>query len=286
MRRAIVAAVLVLTLVLSASAGIAAQEQVVDLVLEPAIVDVKSGDTFVVVIQARPGGQAVDGMDVFLDYDPALLEVVDAVPEQDGVQVKPGEALPLVMANKADNNTGKLTYSAGKLDQPWPESDFMVASITFRAKASGVAPIAFSLERFRQSVVASAGENALRSVTGAGVGIDTEPVAVPPVIIEAVTPPTPAPAPVPAPTPAPTPSPVPAPAPVPAPVPGPAPQPTPTPTPKPAPAPAPAPMPAPAPAPAPVPVPSPGVAWWLWVAGGVVVAVLAIFAYIFFARRS
>ena len=50
----------------------------VDLTLGTATQSVKLGDIFDVVIQAQSGSQEVVGADVFLDFDPSRLEVVDA----------------------------------------------------------------------------------------------------------------------------------------------------------------------------------------------------------------
>jgi peptide/nickel transport system substrate-binding protein len=80
------------------------------------------------------GNQPVSGVDAFIKYDPAKLEVIDADAGQAGIQITPGTSLDTVITNNADNTGGLISYSAGKLGAPFPASPFTVASIPFRVK--------------------------------------------------------------------------------------------------------------------------------------------------------
>jgi hypothetical protein len=89
------------------------------------------------------GVENLYGADVLLNYDPALLQVVDAEPGQPGVQVPCGSLLdPLqsyVVRNSADNAAGSVHYALSLMRPAASVSGGGVLfSIPFRAVGSGV----------------------------------------------------------------------------------------------------------------------------------------------------
>ena len=104
----------------------------VDLTLATATQTVKLGDTFDVVIQAQSGSQEVVGADVFLNFDPSRLEVVDIDNVTAGTQILGGLSLTTELWNSADSSSGQIDYSAGKFIS-FPKGTFTIATVCFRA---------------------------------------------------------------------------------------------------------------------------------------------------------
>jgi hypothetical protein len=104
------------------------------LAIEPTPVTVAVGLNTTLVIKTNvDDAQPVDGVDAFITFDPAKLEVVDADAGKAGVQITPGSALATVLTNNV--TSGLISYSAGVLDAPVPTGRFTVATIQFKAKA-------------------------------------------------------------------------------------------------------------------------------------------------------
>jgi hypothetical protein len=101
--------------------------------------------------------QAITGVEVYLNFDPSLLEVVDSQPSS-GVQIEPDRSsLDTVLANAVYNTQGQVTYGAGKLAAPFPTSTFRVATIHFTAKQptpdGTPTEVKFSFEGTRSTIV-------------------------------------------------------------------------------------------------------------------------------------
>jgi hypothetical protein len=286
----------IVLLFLCVSSGVQAFAQTgsrVDLILDPAQVKVKPGDTFEVTIKAAPSSQELAAMDVFLDFDPQFLEVVDSLPDKSGVQIKPGTVLTQPLSensNRVDNSKGEIDFGAGMpLGKAYSEvTPLTVATVTFKTKPelTGSTEINFHDIAPRQTMVAYVGANVLGTAKGASVNISEPPPPAPPAP-EPPAPPAAAPPPAPASPSATQPPSTPAPAqPAPAPAPAPATQPSP----KPAPAIASQPAAKAASKPAPAPA-KPNMLktvldklyafsdkvkhlpWWAWIIIGLVIAV-------------
>ncbi len=84
--------------------------------------------------------QDVYGIDVRLTFDPAVVEVVDADADQDGIQMLPG-VFPrpnFLMRNEADNQAGTLQYACTQVNPAAPVfGSGVVFSIQWRGKALG-----------------------------------------------------------------------------------------------------------------------------------------------------
>lgn len=95
----------------------------VDLVLTPAVVSVGVEETFELKIQVQAGTQMVDSVSTYLNFDPAVLEVLS---------ITPGTALDTVLQNEFDNNTGEIDFVAGTLSDS-PSGTFRLATVLFEA---------------------------------------------------------------------------------------------------------------------------------------------------------
>jgi hypothetical protein len=86
------------------------------------------------------------GAELHLRFDPQVLQVVDAAPDADGVQLEPG-ALPapdFVVQNRADNQLGTIDYAVTQLPPSQPgEGSGVVARVTLRAIKPSVSLIRF-----------------------------------------------------------------------------------------------------------------------------------------------
>lgn len=86
----------------------------------------------------------VYGFQLELQFDPAVLEVVDADPGRAGVQVQAGDLIAhdLVQNNRADNEAGTVRYAVTQLfpSEPVSGSGDLIR-ITFAAHGEGVSPI-------------------------------------------------------------------------------------------------------------------------------------------------
>jgi hypothetical protein len=136
----------------------------VNINMQPATRDVAVGEVFDITIQAEAGDQPVSGIDAFVDFDPAYLEVQS---------VTPGASLPTVLENTYDNTAGTIDYSAGKLGAPFPTGTFTVATIQFKAldQTSPSTSITFSTDPPRKTRADYAGGDVTGTLTGAIVAI-------------------------------------------------------------------------------------------------------------------
>ena len=93
------------------------------------------------------------GAQVRLTFDPDVIEVVDADPAQDGVQVEPG-TIPspdYVVRNTADNRAGTIDYALTQVTPRDPANGGgVLARVTFRGRTVAVSEV-----RFDQIVLAT-----------------------------------------------------------------------------------------------------------------------------------
>ena len=173
----------IVLLATSPSVAIAQSGNLVDIVLEPPEVTGKKGDTFELTVKAIPNGQEFKVMDVFLDFDPAYLEVVDMDPDKPGIQITPGTTLTFLLATAVDNSRGEITHCAGLPGgADSPDDVFTVANITFRIKAdaAGTTEITFHTQQPRQTIVAYNGSSVLGTLSGAAVTVEATSAPEPP----------------------------------------------------------------------------------------------------------
>jgi peptide/nickel transport system substrate-binding protein len=140
-------------------------DETADLVISPSTFATALGDTFTVTVEAQCGTGTIDGVDVYLDFDPAYLAVQSATP---------GTSLSVVLVPPEYNNSnGTFGFSAGQLSSPFPSGTFILVSITFQAKSITTAPanINFHTTGSRITTVDWKGNNIFDDLTGAAVHI-------------------------------------------------------------------------------------------------------------------
>ena len=86
------------------------------------------------------------GAEISLQFDPRIIQVQDADPDKEGVQIQPGNFLSpdFVQAKQADNATGVILYTVVQTAPTAPASgNGVLATITFRAIAQGTSALNF-----------------------------------------------------------------------------------------------------------------------------------------------
>lgn len=122
----------------------AAQQQTV-IKVAPQTSSVKVGDQTTVDLAIEKVADLY-GVQLHLTFDPQVVEVVDADPSQDGIQVELG-TFPVpdfIVQNTADNQAGTIDYVLTQLPPSKPSSgEGIVARVTFRAKKAAVSQVQF-----------------------------------------------------------------------------------------------------------------------------------------------
>lgn len=84
------------------------------------------------------------GLEFHLAFDPNVVEVMDADPAKEGVQIEPADWWKdgFVAVNNADNMSGRIAFAATLLNPARPVSgNRAVAVIIFRARKAGVSAL-------------------------------------------------------------------------------------------------------------------------------------------------
>lgn len=101
--------------------------------VEPANVTVVVGGEVTLNLSVAAGNQPVDGVQTMIGYPTDLLEVVGVVG---------GATYATVLINQVDAARGTVEFGAGRGQaQAAPSGTFILASIRFRGKMTGVAPV-------------------------------------------------------------------------------------------------------------------------------------------------
>ncbi len=132
-----------------AAAWNASTTATVTLKLVPAYWAAPVGDVFMVDIRLNPRGQPFQGVAAFLTFNPAELQVVDALGNP-ASEIEDSGNLPVVIRNQADNSTGEINFSAGILEGTPPAEEFSLARIYFKAVGVNIAgsPVAFIVQDY------------------------------------------------------------------------------------------------------------------------------------------
>jgi hypothetical protein len=85
------------------------------------------------------------GIDFELQFEPSVLEVLDADPGDAGVQIIPGNcpAPDFVILNEADNATGVIQFAVSQLNPTTPCNGGPIAKILFLGYDVGTSDITF-----------------------------------------------------------------------------------------------------------------------------------------------
>jgi hypothetical protein len=145
-RRASIALLLVAALLLAPLAGVRAQ-QVATVSFNPDDLELEAGEEDSVDVEVEDA-EGLFSVEITINFDPAVVEVVDADPEEDGVQVELGGLIDaeLVTTNEADNETGELqvAYSLDEESDSEPaDGDGVLLTIQFLGVAGGPVELEF-----------------------------------------------------------------------------------------------------------------------------------------------
>ena len=112
-----------------------ADQSQASLQISPQVTQLKVGESTTVDITVAQVDDLY-GIEIHLRYDPKVLEVIDAEPAADGVQIEPGTlpAPDFVVQNQADNTTGALDYAVTQLPPSLPgKGSGVIARVLVRA---------------------------------------------------------------------------------------------------------------------------------------------------------
>ena len=87
------------------------------------------------------------GFEFEITFDPAILEVVDADPGKEGIQIEAGDFLnpDWTLDNTVDNDNGTIAYALSQMNPTPPKNGGgILATITWRDKTVGTSPIHFA----------------------------------------------------------------------------------------------------------------------------------------------
>jgi len=146
------------------------------LALSPSNTSVPLNQNFTVDILLNTGGGPVDGVDIYsLDFNPAVLQVVDSNAGVAGIQIAPGALFPNTVINTVDNITGTVQFSQSSSGGSNFTGSGTLATITFRGAGGGTSAATFDfiLNSTADTNVAYQGIDQLGSVTNGSFTVDT-----------------------------------------------------------------------------------------------------------------
>gem|GEM_PF-4661224 len=101
--------------------------------IHPPTRTVTAGQVFTMSVQLDTGTQPIDGVEFHLNFDPQVLQIVDAAGSPTST-IAAGETLSLELLNHANNITGTIDYAAGMaFESPPAIGRFTVATLFLRA---------------------------------------------------------------------------------------------------------------------------------------------------------
>jgi len=108
---------------------------------------VAAGSTFTIKVQLDDVKELA-GDEVYISFNPAILEAQDADPAKSGIQVAMGALLKpdFVAQNLVEANRGKISFAVVQLPPNQPVSGSgILATVTFKAKMAGSSPLTFDV---------------------------------------------------------------------------------------------------------------------------------------------
>lgn len=147
-------------------------ENEVQLYLDPTNSGVEIGSLFSVTVRIATGEDEVDAVGAFIRFDPAVLQVDS---------VAPAGPLDIELENIFDNQAGTISYQAGRLETPFPQGDFPLATIGFQAigLASNTELLFDQEPPLRMSGALRAGETLTANLVNGVVTVSDPPTATP-----------------------------------------------------------------------------------------------------------
>lgn len=103
------------------------------------------GTPFKTEIILNTKDRQVNGVDALILYDPQMLTVVDSIETVPAIQVANGDLFPSLLVNHVDQETGRITLTASRLNkQTSPVTGLgTLAIITFTAQQVGNTTLSF-----------------------------------------------------------------------------------------------------------------------------------------------
>ncbi|NOZ27514.1 MAG: hypothetical protein GXP39_05605, partial [Chloroflexi bacterium] len=138
----------------------------VSLRMVPSSTGASIGDIVTIDVVADAGTQPVDAAALHLDFDPTVLEVVDAAGSP-ATAVEPGMRLPTVLLNSVGPARGWVDFLAGSLGGSPAGGQFLVARLRVRVLAAESTWVRFSFSDWRPTDVMYRGDTVLESVQAA-----------------------------------------------------------------------------------------------------------------------
>jgi hypothetical protein len=83
--------------------------------------------TFDMMVEA--GEQLLSNVELYIEFDPVVLQVVDASGDPAEAVEADQDTLDIVLLNRVDNQAGRIRYDAGKLVGATPSGTFRVATL-------------------------------------------------------------------------------------------------------------------------------------------------------------
>ena len=116
------------------------------LFIDPPFARLQKGSAIEISIILDSKENLVTGADVVLRFDPVYLEVVDANPKIEGIQVTPGKIFSEYLGNKVDPSQGRITISGlAKINQPFSGRG-VLAKVKFLTKTVGITKVFFEFQ--------------------------------------------------------------------------------------------------------------------------------------------
>lgn len=130
----------------------------IDAIPAPATASV--GGTVDVTVRVVAGAQSVDGASAYVNFDPAIVNVVS---------ITEGVSLPSILSNSYDNGVGTINFAAGKLTAPFPSGTFTLCTIRVSGESVGSSTLAFQFVSPRLTTVTYGGSAVFDGATNGSV---------------------------------------------------------------------------------------------------------------------
>ncbi len=136
----------------------AAEQTDITIAISPSVTRVPVNTIFTLDIVVDSGVQQMDGVQVFVNFDPDSLQVVDEGGNPGGALIG-GAAFQYEFLNEVDNAAGTIDYAAGSMSS-LPSGAFTLATIRFKATAgTGNTAVTFNLASPRETKITFGGNN-------------------------------------------------------------------------------------------------------------------------------
>ncbi|WP_282075917.1 malectin domain-containing carbohydrate-binding protein, partial [Maribacter aquivivus] len=136
--------------------------------INPVNTNVSIGDSFDVKVLLSTGIQPVNGAEIHLNFDPAILQVSSLTPTTIPFNIP-------VLTQNFDNTQGTIDYGAGTFTTPFPSGNFEMITVSFTAVGSGNSPINFINPENTAGTVVTANGNVLDGTNNGTVVVDVTP---------------------------------------------------------------------------------------------------------------